>query len=469
MVEKLRLAKRLASSKRKRLEKDLDYVTQEMYRRNMELAETNQTLSLLRKIDGLTLESHESLEDLCQKIADAITELSSYPFVAILADSPRKDRIELLGFSSTFQIPQSFDRRKLSMSEHDEWVVQPERNKTIDLQAVPDEKLAAVLGVSVGDIEEFRKAVPIKTAIPIKLLARHRIVGVMLVGLTQMASEVSDKDRTLLDRLSEVVGLALDNKLLFEQNKAVLDQLQKSNRKLQDMDETKDEFISMASHQLRTPLTSVKGYLSMVLEGDAGKINEDQRKMLSQAFVSSQRMTYLISDLLNVSRLKTGKFVIEKTPVNLAEVIEQEVAQLEETAKTRDLKLIYDKPKNFPNIMLDETKTRQVIMNFLDNAIYYTPAKGKIEVILSDQLKSIDFIVKDTGIGVPKAMQPHLFTKFYRADNAKRARPDGTGLGLFMAKKVVVAQGGAILFNSEEGKGSTFGFSFPKEEAKADK
>jgi signal transduction histidine kinase len=112
--------------------------------------------------------------------------------------------------------------------------------------------------------------------------------------------------------------------------------------------------------------------------------------------------------------------------------------------------------------MLDETKIHQVVMNFLDNAIYYTPAGGKIRVSLHETSTAIECRIRDNGIGVPRAAQHRLFSKFYRADNAQRARPDGTGLGLFMAKKVIVAQGGAIIFESEEGKGSTFGFRFAK-------
>jgi len=219
----------------------------------------------------------------------------------------------------------------------------------------------------------------------------------------------------------------------------------------------------MASHQLRTPLTSVKGYLSMVLEGDVGDVPDQQRRMLDQAYVSSQRMVYLIADLLNVSRLKTGKFIIDTKPTNLAEVVEGEVSQLIDTAKSRKLELHYDKPDDFPVVMLDETKIRQVIMNFIDNAIYYTPAGGRIDVSVAETDKTIEYRVKDNGIGVPKSERHHLFNKFYRAGNARKARPDGTGLGLFMAKKVIVAQAGAVIFETEEGKGSTFGFIFDKQ------
>src|SRR5262249_50074557 len=158
----------------------------------------------------------------------------------------------------------------------------------------------------------------------------------------------------------------------------------------------------------------------------------------------------------NVSRLRTGKFVLETVESNLADVVEGEVGQLKETALARKLTLNYEKPADFPKLVLDETKIRQVIMNFMDNAIYYSKTGGHIDVKLEDKGDSIEYTVTDDGIGVPKSEQHHLFTKFYRAGNAKTARPDGTGLGLFMAKKVVVAQGGSIIFKSQEGQGSTF-------------
>ncbi len=298
-------------------------------------------------------------------------------------------------------------------------------------------------------------------------------VGYMVLGNKKSGTIYNSQDTDAMEIVTNELAIAIENALQYEeiQNFAktlegkvdeATRNLRKANEKLKAMDQTKDDFISMASHQLRTPLTSVKGYVSMVLEGDAGKVNSKQKELLDQAFVSSQRMVYLIADLLNVSRLRTGKFIIEAKPTNLADVVEGEIAQLTETAKGRGLELTYQKPKNFPALMLDETKIRQVIMNFADNAIYYTPTGGHIKVELEDLGDSIEFRVVDDGLGVPKSEQHHLFGKFYRASNAKKARPDGTGLGLFMAKKVVVAQGGAIVFKTQEGKGSTFGFNFAK-------
>ena len=309
-------------------------------------------------------------------------------------------------------------------------------------------------------------------------LSKKEELGYIMLGPKKSGNPYSGQDVRVIETVANELVIAIQNALRFEEIEAFNATLQQkveeatrklraTNERLRLLDATKDDFISMASHQLRTPLTSVKGYLSLVLDGDAGPISQSQRKLLTQAFVSSQRMVFLIADLLNVSRLKTGKFIIESTAVNLADVVADEISQLVETAAGRSLKLVYHKPAHFPLLELDETKTRQVIMNFIDNAIYYTPAGGHIEVSLLETPKTVELRVNDDGIGVPKVDQYHLFTKFYRAKNAQKARPDGTGLGLFMAKKVIIDQGGAIIFTSQEGHGSTFGFSMPKTKVSA--
>ncbi len=314
-----------------------------------------------------------------------------------------------------------------------------------------------------------------KVAVVAKLAATPSSVevGYLLLGGKKSGDPYTTQDVDVVNIVASELVIAVQNALRFEeiQNfnltlreriKHATGQLSRSNKRLRELDSTKDDFISMASHQLRTPLTSVKGYLSMVLEGDAGPVNDQQRKLLDQSFRSSQQMVFLISDLLNLSRLNTGKFVIEPSEVDLDELVQFEVGQLTETARARGLTLLYDKPVTFPKLMLDETKIHQVVMNFIDNAIYYTPTGGTVTVSLRETPSAVEYRVQDTGIGVPKDVQRKLFTKFYRADNAQKARPDGTGLGLFMAKKVVLAQGGSIIFESEEGKGSTFGFRIPK-------
>ncbi len=298
-------------------------------------------------------------------------------------------------------------------------------------------------------------------------------IGWITFGPKRSGDAYTRQDISLADIVSDEVAIAMENAWQYEpiqefnatlqaKIKEATDELRRSNRRLREIDASKDEFISMASHQLRTPLTSVKGYISMLLDGDLGAIKPEQRKALEEAYNSSQRMVYLIGDFLNVSRLQTGKFELELSEVSLPHIIEEEIAQLRASAESRGVVLQYEPPTDFPMIAVDETKIRQVMMNFIDNAIYYSkPTGGKVHVSLVHDASDVVFRVRDNGIGVPAAARSHLFMKFYRASNARKARPDGTGIGLYMAKKVVMAHGGTILFESRDGEGSEFGFRIP--------
>jgi len=306
----------------------------------------------------------------------------------------------------------------------------------------------------------------------VRLSTHGQLEGFILLGDKKSGSRYTQKDLAFFVTIANELSVSLQNSQRFDQIQRfnvtlqrevdeATAQLKLTNKKLKQLDTAKDEFISMASHQLRTPLTAVKGYVSMVMDGDVGKITEEQKKLLGEAFSSSQRMVYLIADLLNVSRIKTGKFVIEPVEVDLAKMVQEEVDQLTVTATTRRILIKFSPPSSFPKLMLDSTKTRQVIMNFIDNAIYYTKGGGDIKVTIVAKKDHVEYRVKDTGIGIPSADQHKLFTKFFRAGNAKKARPDGTGLGLYMAQKIITAQGGSVTFKSKEGKGSTFGFNLP--------
>lgn len=297
-------------------------------------------------------------------------------------------------------------------------------------------------------------------------------VGYLVLGNKKSGNLYSRADQRLLEVVADELAITVQNALHFQEIKgfsATLQrkvdtatrELRRSNNKLKELDEAKDEFLSMASHQLRTPLTSVKGFISMVIDGDVGPISEQQRKVLEQAFESSQRMVFLIGDFLNVSRIKSGKFVIDKIPFDIIKLVHEEVNQLKDSAKARGLEFVYDPPAHMPEVLADRDKLRQVMMNFMDNALYYSPNGGKVTIRLYKDASGIVFKVTDTGIGVPKAEQEKLFTKFFRAENARQQRPDGTGIGLYMAKKVIVGHEGSLIFESVEGKGSTFGFRLP--------
>ncbi len=307
--------------------------------------------------------------------------------------------------------------------------------------------------------------------VSVSLRTRKRIVGYLLLGDKRSGDIYSEQDLRLLRIFRQEAAVAIENAKAYEKIarfNATLRQkvndatrrLRVANDNLRELDKTKDEFISLASHQLRTPLTAVKGYLSMLEEGDAGRVNRAQREYLETARHSSEQMVRLISDLLNVSRLAGGRFVVDRQPTDLAALLREEVAQVRPNAQAKGIRLVSHVPRRLPKVSADPDKIRQVMMNFLDNAIYYTD-EGSVTVSLRRRGKMLEFTVTDTGIGVPVAAQKKLFKKFFRAENAKQSRPDGTGLGLYLAKRVVEVQGGEIVFESVPGQGSTFGFRLP--------
>lgn len=306
----------------------------------------------------------------------------------------------------------------------------------------------------------------------LQFVAQKEHIGALFVGDKQNGSKYNDKDMQLLTTATDELALAIQNSQRFEEIEHFNETLQSkvddatkrlrhSNLELQKLDKAKDEFVSLASHQLRTPLTSIKGYLSIVLEGDTGKINSRQRKVLEQAYASSERMVRLIADFLSVSRLQTEKFTIERSETDINRIVEQTVASLQPIAAENKQKMSFTGVINKRTAYVDAAKIQQVVMNYIDNAIYYSNPNTKIEVLLEYKGNDAVLTVTDDGIGVPRDEHARLFTKFYRAKNARQQRPDGTGVGLYLVKKIVNAHGGSIIFQSTEGKGSTFGFRMP--------
>lgn len=318
------------------------------------------------------------------------------------------------------------------------------------------------------DRHNVRAIFPLKTT--------ESFVGYLLLGEKKSGDIFSGQDIQTLQIIANELAVAIQNarsyteiqrfnETLREKIRQATAELTHANKELKALDKAKDEFISMASHQLRTPLTAVRGYTSMVMDGDFGRIGKEQKETLKQSFDAATRMTRLVDDLLNVSRIQSGKFRIERAPVDLKKVLPEELALLETTATTKNVTLQYHEPKgDIPTLSIDEGKTRQCLMNMMDNAIYYSSTgkePGKVDIYLETDGQTVTFKVVDNGIGVPKSEQAKLFKKFYRAPNAQQARPDGTGLGLFLVGRVVHDQGGEIIFESTEGKGSTFGFKLP--------
>ena len=243
-------------------------------------------------------------------------------------------------------------------------------------------------------------------------------------------------------------------------------ELASANEELKKLDAAKSEFISIAGHQLRTPLTVIKGYTSMVLEGSFGKIPDSIKESLNRVLISSTTLAKLVTDLLDLSRIESGKIRYEFKEIKLEDIIHGVLQELEETAKTKNIPLVY-KNENVTDsrLMGDFDKLHEVVINIVDNAIKYSD-HGSVEVVLrksgAGESQRIALSVKDNGIGVKPEDIPKLFGKFVRSEDAKKIRPDGMGLGLYIAKRIVDDHGGRVWVESPGlGRGSIFTVELP--------
>ena len=229
-----------------------------------------------------------------------------------------------------------------------------------------------------------------------------------------------------------------------------------------EIDRAKSEFVSLASHQLRTPLTTVSWYAEMILKGDVGEVVPGQKKYLEEIYNGNRQMIELVSTLLNVSRIELGTFKAESKPTDICALAQRALDEQKPKIEEKGLAIVQKFDLNISTFSTDPKLLGMIFDNLLSNAVEYTPPGGKIVFSLSlDGTKALHIQVADTGYGIPKNQQDQIFSKFFRADNVRDKDTKGTGLGLYIVKSVVKDSGGKIWFESEENKGTAFHVSFP--------
>ncbi|OGY94566.1 MAG: hypothetical protein A3J95_03890 [Candidatus Komeilibacteria bacterium RIFOXYC2_FULL_45_12] len=308
----------------------------------------------------------------------------------------------------------------------------------------------------------IQKILKIKAVVAVPVYSEAKIIGAIDFVMSKKPEEITDTEKEMMKALADQVGIVSRNLQYYNEIQNANEELKQANIRLQQLDKAKSEFLSIASHQLRTPLTGIKGYLSMIVEGDYGKVPEKIRRILEEVFLNSDRLTRLVNIFLNVSRIESGRFDLNLKESDMVELINEVVTELKPSASQRQLKLTFHKPKILlPMMKIDRDKIKDVVLNLTDNAIKYTP-EGRVDINISREDHHLKISVTDTGVGISTDEVTKLFEKFVRGSGIAQVDTSGSGLGLYIAKKIVEAHQGSIWAESAgKGQGSTFSFTLP--------
>lgn len=260
------------------------------------------------------------------------------------------------------------------------------------------------------------------------------------------------------------VRSALSLKQEVDIRKLAYIELERANEDLAQESLTKSQILSTVTHELKTPLTSIVGYADRLLlrQDQVGQLNERQQRYIEAIRESSSQLSLMISDLLDISRMESGKLELTITEIDLTQKIDDVIRRMQSQFDEKQICVLIEIPTELGAIQADDTRLSQVITNLLSNACKYSPVGSTVTVTATEDAEFVKIDVSDSGMGISKDDQSKLFTKFFRADNTPTRTESGTGLGLFIVKQLIQAQGGKISVESETGIGSTFSFTLPR-------
>lgn len=290
-----------------------------------------------------------------------------------------------------------------------------------------------------------------------------KLTGSLIIATPRAQGEITQEELEIAELLSHLVSMAYKIQDTETSLTKITQEIYQMNAKLHGLDKLKDDFVSVASHELRTPMTAIKSYLWMALKKPDAPLSEKMNRYIERAYISTERLINLVNDMLNVSRIEAGRIEIRPSVFGMEQLVDEVVGEVSAKAAEKSIKLNVLKG-NIPQVFADMDKVHQVLLNLIGNSLKFTPDAGTITISFFPDGKMLELSVKDSGVGMSQDDMSRLFQKFGRLDNSyvAAATSGGTGLGLFISKNLVELMGGKIWVNSEgTGKGSTFTFSLP--------
>lgn len=307
-----------------------------------------------------------------------------------------------------------------------------------------------------------QEAAGIHTSMVFPIILKGKAVGTVIFSMVKDRQEVTKEEMDLIAGFTDIIGIAVQNAKLYSDLQATSNRLNDANMKLMELDRLKDEFISITSHELRTPMTAIKGYLWLLLKEKVEPLQPKTREYLERVYNSTERLIHLVNDMLDVSRITSGKIQLHEQPFNPVTLAE-EVAQLFlAKAMQRHIKMAVKADKTVPMLTADREKMQQVLGNLVGNALKFTHEEGTVTIQVKQDKNELVYKIQDNGPGIKKEDLPKLFKKFGRVDSSLTPRSGvGTGLGLYICKQFIDLHHGTISVESIPGKGATFIVSLP--------
>ena len=309
-------------------------------------------------------------------------------------------------------------------------------------------------------VEEITKSKPEVLTV---LMTGYGTIDSVLEAMKRGASDYLTKPFNL-EEMAVRIQKVLEQRQRFVKLRDFAIQLEKANQELRKIDEMKSEFISVASHELRTPLAAIKNAVHLILNRKTGEINDTQAKFLSMAERNINRLTHILNDLLDLSRIESGKIQMKIEELDLKGPIEFILSSLKPQAEGKSIQLKMEVPQELPSVYADRGQIEQILMNLIGNAVKFTPEGGQVSVLArpwNGEGSMVAISVQDSGIGIPKDQLEKVFEKFYQVEDSLNRSVSGTGLGLAITKGLVEAHQGKIWAESEVGRGSTLTFTLP--------
>lgn len=468
-----------------RLKGVLQKINEQMYERNVELTVKNRTLSVLRDLYEI-INTTLGVDDTAERLIHVITRQMEFRGGSILLVNRKTRVLDVVATASSRKKPgktsteiiHAINKMSIPMRKSDNLAVKVYRTRKRKVTKNMYDFLKP--NTTKEEAEDMQKKLRVQTLVAYPISFGGDVFGVMILAMDKPVKDLSRAERETLAEIIDVVGIALEQAKIYAQ-------LRTANKKLKELDKMKDDFVSVASHELRTPMTAIKSYLWMALSGKGGDLTEKQKYYLIRSYNSTDRLIKLVNDMLNISRIESGRISLDFNKVNMQNLVQEVYEEVKPRADELKLGIVINdtlssskkngqsdkakehsgksiKAEGLPDVIADADKIKEVLFNLIGNSLKFTDPGGKITVHFSKNADMLNVHVTDTGRGIADKDMSTLFTKFgmVKGSYATNKKASGTGLGLYISKAIIELHKGKMdVVSDGVGKGSTFSFSLP--------